>query len=114
MIDQSRLTLAARPTGVRPVAAREHRRINHRTRGHGHGPIVRLMSPSDLGEVLKPFVFLDLFEIGAGGMAMPVHPHSGIATVTVFTRGEAHFEDPAAGEGTIAYGGVEWLRAGGG
>ena len=109
MIDQSTLTLASRP-----VRAREHRRINHRTRGHGHGPIVRLMSPSDLGQTLKPFVFLDLFEISAGGMGMPVHPHSGIATVTVFTRGEARFDDPTAGDGIIAYGGVEWLRAGGG
>src|SRR5262249_40157085 len=108
MIDQSTLTLA-----TRPVPAHD-RRIGHRTRGYGRGPIVRLMSPSDLGQVLKPFVFLDLFEIGPFGMGMPVHPHSGIATVTVFTRGAAHFEDPTAGEGTIAYGGVEWLRAGGG
>jgi hypothetical protein len=38
------------------------RRIVRRTRGHSSGPIVRLMSPSDLGEHLKPFVFLDLFE----------------------------------------------------
>ncbi|HUE88522.1 MAG TPA: hypothetical protein VMO26_20790 [Vicinamibacterales bacterium] len=36
------------------------RTIVQRTRGYGHGPIVRLMSPSDLGEQLKPFVFLDL------------------------------------------------------
>src|SRR5262249_15618172 len=36
------------------------RDITHRTRGHGGGPITRLMSPSDLGEVIKPFVFLDL------------------------------------------------------
>jgi hypothetical protein len=27
-----------------------------------HGPATRLMSPSDLGEILKPFVFLDLFD----------------------------------------------------
>ena len=53
------------------------RRIVHRTRGHGHGPIVRLMSPSDLGEELKPFVFLDLFEADMRALAggMPVHPH---------------------------------------
>lgn len=30
------------------------RTIVHRTHGHSHGPITRLMSPSDLGEVLKP------------------------------------------------------------
>ena len=90
------------------------RRIVHRTRGYGHGPIVRLMSPSDLGEQLKPFVFLDLFEADMRGLAgsMPVHPHSGIATVTVFTDGDVTFDDPQAGHGTIGYGGVEWVRAG--
>lgn len=92
------------------------RRITHRTRGRRHGPIVRLMSPSDLGEIVKPFVFLDLFEadLRLMGEAMGLHPHSGIATVTVFTKGDARFEDPQAGKGTIAYGGVEWMRAGGG
>ena len=42
-----------------------NRRIVHRTRGERDGPITRLMSPEDLGEVLKPFVFLDLFEVDA-------------------------------------------------
>lgn len=45
------------------------RTIVHRTRGHGHAPIVRLMSPSDLGEHLKPFVFLDLFEADMRALA---------------------------------------------
>jgi len=95
------------------------RRIARRTRGHDSGgPITRLMSPSDLGQLLKPFVFLDIF--GAGGATlrmmeeMPLHPHSGIATVTVFTEGRMRFNDPANGTGTIGYGGVEWMRAGGG
>lgn len=35
------------------------RGIVQRTRGHGHRPITRLMSPSDFGQALKPFVFLD-------------------------------------------------------
>jgi redox-sensitive bicupin YhaK (pirin superfamily) len=101
---------------ISPPVIDQHRRITHRTRGHGHGTIVRLMSPSDLGEIVKPFVFLDLFEADMRLMrdAMALHPHSGIATVTVFTKGDVHFDDPHAGEGTIAYGGVEWLRAGGG
>jgi redox-sensitive bicupin YhaK (pirin superfamily) len=90
------------------------RRIVHRTRGQGHGPIVRLMSPSDRGEELKPFVFLDLFDADLRALAgsMPVHPHSGIATVTVFPEGDATFDDPHAGRGTITSGGVEWARAG--
>ena len=90
------------------------RKIVHRTRGNRHGPITRLMSPSDLGQVAKPFVFLDLFESDGGLMDMPVHPHSGIGTITLFTRGDVHFDDPDSGTGTIGYGGVEWSRAGGG
>jgi redox-sensitive bicupin YhaK (pirin superfamily) len=43
---------------------------------------------------------------------MPIHPHSGIATVTVFTDGDVTFDDPQAGHGTLGYGGVEWVRAG--
>src|SRR4051812_31248326 len=90
------------------------RRIVHRTRGQGHGPIVRLMSPSDLGQELKPFVFLDLFEADLRALArsMPVHPHSGIATVTVVVEGDVTFDDPHAGRGRIESGGVEWTRAG--
>ncbi|MET0282384.1 MAG: pirin family protein [Steroidobacteraceae bacterium] len=93
------------------------RRIIHRTRGSSHGgPIVRLMSPGDLGTLVKPFVFLDLFQGDMRRMqnAMGLHPHSGLATVTVFTRGDVRFDDPEAGRGTLAYGGVEWMRAGGG
>jgi redox-sensitive bicupin YhaK (pirin superfamily) len=90
------------------------RGIVHRTRGYAHGPITRLMSPSDLGERLKPFVFLDLFEADMRALtgSMPLHPHSGIATVTVFADGDVTFDDPHAGRGAIAYGGVEWVRAG--
>ncbi|WP_322083354.1 pirin family protein [Burkholderia sp. BCC1972] len=98
-----------------------NRQIVHRTRGHGHGPIVRLMSPSDLGEILKPFVFLDIFDLGrlalqamAMGGGMPLHPHSGVATVTVLVEGRLHYDDPTAGSGTIEYGGVEWMRSGSG
>ncbi|WP_039564140.1 pirin family protein [Xanthomonas cannabis] len=93
------------------------RAITHRTRGNGAGgPITRLMSPSDLGQALKPFVFLDIFDAQGPIIHtmsdMPLHPHSGIATVTVFTEGRMHYHDPARGRGTIGYGGVEWMRAG--
>jgi hypothetical protein len=36
--------------------------ILYRTRGRHHGPVTRLMSPSDLTEVPKPFVFLDFVD----------------------------------------------------
>lgn len=97
------------------------RSIARRTRGHTHGYITRLMSPGDLGQVVKPFVFLDIFDMDrrvldemAAGRGMGIHPHSGIATVTVFTEGGLRFDDPASGRGELRYGGVEWMRASGG
>ena len=50
-------------TRTSPTAVQTRpRKIVRRTRGNRHRPIARLMSPSDLGQVLKPFVFLDLFD----------------------------------------------------
>jgi len=40
------------------------------------------MSPSDFGEILKPFVFLDLFDHEGAPFTAGLHPHSGIATLT--------------------------------
>ena len=95
------------------------RTIIHRTRGSSHGPITRLASPGDLGELLKPFIFLDRFETPAGGQPMQfgMHPHSGIATLTYLIDGRANYEDTTGerGErGTLLTGGVEWMMAGGG
>jgi redox-sensitive bicupin YhaK (pirin superfamily) len=73
------------------------------------------MSPSDLGEHLKPFVFLDHFEAESssfGGFGM--HPHSGIATLTWMMQGSASYEDTTGKEGVLPEGGVEWMQAGGG
>ena len=58
------------------------RAIVLRTRGFRHGPITRLVSPSDIGELIKPFVFLDLFDISAAahltsaGIRIPESPRS--------------------------------------
>lgn len=91
------------------------RNIEYRTMGSGHGPITRLMSPHDFGQIAKPFVFLDLVEGDSDIMErMPMHPHSGIATVTVITEGDLRFDDPESGSGFLSYGGVEWMQSGGG
>lgn len=92
------------------------RAIVHRTRGKRHGPITRLMSPGDLGQLLKPFVFLDLvnFEPGAANQAFGMHPHSGIATLTFMAEGDVRYEDSTGQAGVLPAGGVEWMRAGGG
>jgi redox-sensitive bicupin YhaK (pirin superfamily) len=89
------------------------RTIVHRTRGQTHGPITRLVSPSDLGEFVKPFVFLDLFEIPASrGPLFGWHPHSGIATLTVVQEGATSYEETTGQKGVLSAGGVEWMRAG--
>lgn len=97
-------------TGARP------RRVTFRTRGSTHGPITRLMSPSDLGQILKPFVFLDFFDLDLHDprAGFSIHPHSGLATITVITDGDLRFDDSADGTGHIGFGGFEWMRAGGG
>src|SRR3977135_4086060 len=88
------------------------RAIMHRTRGRTNGPITRLMSPSDLGEILKPFVFLDLFHHEGEPFSAPLHPHSGIATLTYVAEGAVSYIDPDNVKGTLAAGGVEWMQAG--
>jgi redox-sensitive bicupin YhaK (pirin superfamily) len=88
------------------------RAIARRTRGRTHGPVTRLMSPSDFGELLKPFVFLDLFDHEGPPFNGPLHPHSGIATLTYVAEGEVSYIDPDNVRGTLPAGGVEWMQAG--
>src|SRR3984893_10426368 len=93
------------------IAARP-RKIVRRTRGNRHGQVTRLMSPGDLGELLKPFVFLDLFdmdEVSFPGIGL--HPHSGIATVTYLFEGSVRYEDSNGTTGVLREGGVEWFKA---
>ncbi|NPT56390.1 pirin family protein [Paraburkholderia elongata] len=91
------------------------RRVATRTRGHRQGPVTRLMSPSDLGQTLRPFVFLDLIDLtGTTPHGVHLHPHSGIATLTWILEGNVGFEDTLGRSGTIPQGGVEWMQAGGG
>lgn len=97
------------------VAATRPRGIVARTRGHRHGPITRVVSPSDIGELIKPFVFLDYFDFTpTGGAMFPMHPHSGIATITVLLSGALNYEDSTGAAGVLSAGSVEWMRASGG
>ena len=94
------------------VALTSVRRIMHRTHGQSHGPVTRLMSPSDFGEILKPFVFLDLFDHEGAPFNGPLHPHSGIATLSYVAEGAVSFIDPENVRGTLSAGSVEWMQAG--
>ena len=90
-------------------------RIAKRTSGQKHGPITRLMSPSDFGRLLKPFVFLDLIDNqGTPFTGFGLHPHSGIATLTYIAEGSVRYEDTNGATGLLPAGGLEWMRAGGG
>ena len=91
------------------------RQIVRRTRGSRDGHITRLMSPSDFGRLLKPFVFLDLFDSdGTSSKGFALHPHSGIATLTYLAEGSVSYEDTNGSTGLLPAGGVEWMQAGGG
>jgi redox-sensitive bicupin YhaK (pirin superfamily) len=98
-----------------PVAGTRIRSVVHRTRGRSHGPITRLVSPGDVGEVIKPFVFLDYIKIVDGkGPGFGWHPHSGIATLTFMIEGDMRYEDSTGQSGVLLQGGLEWMSAGGG
>jgi len=91
------------------------RRISHRTSGWQQGPVTRLVSPSDLGQLLKPFVFFDYFETPRSqGRGFPAHPHSGIATHSTLLSGTFHYGDSTGKSGTMHAGDLEWMQAGGG
>ena len=102
MIEQRAISDTAQT--VRPIVLR--------TRGHGHGGLTRLVSPGDIGERIKPFVFLDYFETDpVDAPKFGFHPHSGIATLTLILSGQAFYKESTDREGIIETGGVEWMRA---
>ncbi|MFN0246386.1 MAG: pirin family protein [Kofleriaceae bacterium] len=91
------------------------RRISHRTSGWQQGPVTRLVSPNDLGQLIKPFVFFDYFETPRSqGRGFPAHPHSGIATHSTLIEGTFDYGDSTGKSGTMHAGDLEWMQAGGG
>ncbi|QOT81921.1 pirin family protein [Cupriavidus basilensis] len=90
------------------------RNVIFRTRGLAHGPVARMVSPGDVGKMIKPFVFLDLIDtqeaIGEQGFGW--HPHSGIATLTLAIEGEGRYAESTGHEGKIVAGDIEWMCAG--
>jgi redox-sensitive bicupin YhaK (pirin superfamily) len=72
------------------------------------------MSPGHIGEMVKPFVFLDHFDFTGPSDGGQVHPHSGIATHTTLLEGSLTYGDSTGKSGLLRADGVEWMRAGGG
>src|SRR5260370_38709591 len=107
--------IAPPPHTATVITQRPPSGVARRTRGQSHGPIPRLMSPSDFGRLLKPFVFLDLIDNqGKPFSGFGMHPHSGIATLTYVAEGSVRYEDTNGATGLLPGGGLEWMRAGGG
>jgi redox-sensitive bicupin YhaK (pirin superfamily) len=108
-------TATATAGSIAPVYEPRQREIALVTRGRRHGPITRLVSPSDIGELIKPFVFLDYAEVVPQPEPLfGIHPHSGIATLTAILSGGLRYEDTTGKSGTVPAGGLEWMKAGNG
>ena len=89
------------------------RRIVQRTRGKAEGPGTRLVSPSDLGQLIKPFVLLSHDALGTSSRAeFPLHPHSGIATLTALLQGSLRFQDRKGQPKSLEAGDIAWMQAG--
>src|SRR5438132_5033717 len=84
------------------------RQIALTTGGRRHGPITRLVSPSDIGDLIKPFVFLDHAEVASRPEPLfGIHPNSVIATHMVVLCGGCAVEGTSGHSGSLATGGVE-------
>lgn len=89
------------------------RTVALQTSGRIQGPIRRLLSPGDIGQLIKPFVFLDLATPlpGPSGF-LRWHPHSGIATITVIVKGAVRYQETTGTSGVLGAGAVEWMASG--
>src|SRR6267154_3835418 len=91
-----------RSNGASPHAGAkaDARRIALLASGRRHGPITRLITPWDIGELTKPFIFLDYAEVAPGPPPLlGICRHSGTATLTVAPNDAG----PASGEPVRAF-----------
>jgi redox-sensitive bicupin YhaK (pirin superfamily) len=93
--------------------ARPARNIAFRTTGRTNGQLTRLAGPSDVGRSSKPFLLLDRFDLGTRvPLALPLHPHSGIAVLIYLHEGSLSTVDSEGTQRTLTSGAVGWLRSG--
>jgi redox-sensitive bicupin YhaK (pirin superfamily) len=95
------------PTGV----ATGSRRIALLRSGRRHGPITRLITPWDIGELTQPFVFLGYAEHTPRARTV-VGAQPGIATLTLVLSGALAFEDAPGNKGIVVAGGFKWTVPG--
>jgi redox-sensitive bicupin YhaK (pirin superfamily) len=107
-------TVIERNISRQALQSTQPRQLIYRTSGTTRGGVTRLISPSNADGLIKPFVFLDLFHLRSSGQKMGMHPHSGIATVTVIMDGALEYRESTGSGGTLPTGGIEYMSAGGG
>jgi len=103
----------AHPHDARSFETGRQRRIALVANGRRHGPITRLITPCDIGELTRPFVLLNYAEIQR--RARPLFgslPPSRITTLAVVLNGELSFEDSTGRRGEVAAAGFAWMKAG--
>ena len=94
------------------VVATGSRRIAVLRSGRRHGPLTRLITPWDIGELTQPFVFLCYSELGSGARTV-VGAQPSIGTLTLVLSGALAFEEATGTKGTVAAGGLTWTTPGG-
>lgn len=90
--------------------------------GHWVGdgfPVRSLFDYRGLGQMLNPFVMLDLagpaeFEPTTRARGVGPHPHRGFETVTLVYEGEVAHRDSMGEGGVVGPGDVQWMTAGAG
>jgi redox-sensitive bicupin YhaK (pirin superfamily) len=89
------------------------RRVALLRSGRRYGPITRLITPWDIGELTQPFLFLGYCEFTPGWQpVLAVHPQPRVATLTLVLSGTLGYEDTTGNETTITAGGVKWTTPG--
>jgi redox-sensitive bicupin YhaK (pirin superfamily) len=104
---------SARPHGAGALVTAGPGRMALLVNGRRHGPITRLITPWDIGQLTRPFVLLNYAE--APRRARPlfgIHPPSGITTLAVVLNGELSFEDATGKQGEVAAAGFAFMKAG--
>jgi redox-sensitive bicupin YhaK (pirin superfamily) len=77
--------------------------------------VTQLVGPSDLGQLLKPFVLLSYIDFSPEThLPVKLHAHSGIASVGMLIDGSLHLRDSRDAPVTLHAGGMEWMCSGSG
>src|SRR5690242_21071086 len=104
--DRSRATFThpAQATRGESVPSAVPRRLVLLADGRRHGPITRLITPWDIGELTCPFVLLNYTEANCHSHALldNHHPASSIATLTLVLNGALSYADATGPRGQVA------------